>query len=438
MVIGLDIKRSWILLIFGLIILGMIGGPVLASEPSGWAAEEIEKAIELEATTEFLMSDYQGTLTRDAFVELLVKTYEAVTDEVMDVSSVKNPFTDTDQLYVIKAYASGIAKGTSSTTFSPHAEVTREQMVVMFVRMAEAVEAKRAIKILDSAIDVEPFEDDVFISDWAKESIYKALANGILTGGQGTTFQAQDDSTSEQALVINYRMLMKIVQTGKITIMWQYNLLDYEEAVRVVAERALETYVESDRKAFVLADVLNMRSTPDTSDNDNVIRRLQAYEELVILSDEDGWHKVAASGDVVGYVHGDYIHEYSPDEDLGDIRMQIVAYAKQFIGTPYRYAGNSLEGGIDCSGFTKQVVRPFGYVLDRSSSGQGDDGIAIAESELKAGDLVVYGYSGNISHVALYIGNGEIIHATTSSGVKVTDMLGYLYKPVIGYRRVVF
>lgn len=438
MVLRIDIKRYWVLLIFGVILLSTFPGSVLASEPSTWAVDEIEQAIDLEATTDFLMSDYQGTLTREAFIELLVKTYEAVTDEVMDVSSVKNPFVDTEELYIIKAYAAGIAKGTSATTFSPEAEVTREQMVVMFVRMVEAVEGKRGIEVLTGLSGQEVFVDDVLISTWAKPSIYKALANNIITIGEASRFNSKDKATSEQALVINYRLLMKMVETGKITIMWQFNLLDYEEAVREVAERELTTYEVSNRQAFVLADVLNMRSTPDTSDNDNVIRRLQAYEEVVILSDEGDWYKVAASGDVVGYVHGDYIHEYNPDEDLSDIRMQIVAYAKQFIGTPYRYAGNSLTGGIDCSGFTKQVVRPFGYVLDRSSSGQGNDGIAITSSDLKPGDLVVYGYSGNISHVALYIGNGEIIHATTSSGVKVTDMVGYLYKPVIGYRRVVF
>ncbi len=436
--IGLVVKRYKILLIFGLVLLAVMGSRVVASEPSVWAIEEIEKAVELEATTEGLMSDYLGTLTRDAFIELLVKTYESVTDEVMDVSSVKNPFTDTEQLYVIKAYAAGIAKGTTSTTFSPDAKVTREQMVVMLVRMVEAVELKRGLEIFNSELASEVFADDELIAAWAKPSVYKALGNGIIAGDGNHTFNGKDDSTCEQALVINYRLLMKIVDTGRVSIKWRLNLLDYEDEVRVVAERDLDDYIESDRKAFVIADVLNMRTAPDTGDEDNVIRRLQAYEEVVLLSDEGEWHKIAASGDVIGYVHGDYIHEYNPDEDLGDIRMQIIAYAKQFIGTPYLYAGNSLTGGIDCSAFTKQVVRPFGYVLDRSSRGQGNDGIAIGEGELKAGDLVVYGYSGSISHVALYIGAGEIIHATTSYGVKVTEMRGFLYKPVIGFRRVVF
>ena len=435
---GLTIKRHWVLLFFGLMFLVLMNSSVLASEPSLWAKEEIDKALELEATTEFLIHDYQGTLTRDAFVELLVKTYESVTDEVMDVSSVKNPYTDTEQLYVIKAYAAGIAKGTTATTFSPDAEVTREQMVVMLVRMVEAVEVKRGIEIFDTSATADQFVDDQLIAEWAKASVYKAFANGIIAGGGDGQFHGKDDSTCEQALIINYRLLMKIVNTGRISIMWRLNLLEYKDEVRVVAERELAQYVESDRQAFVIADVLNMRSNPDASDDDNIIRRLQAYEEIVILSDDGDWHKVAASGDVVGYIHGDYIHEYNPDEDLGDIRMQIVAYAKQFIGTPYLYAGNSLTGGIDCSAFTKQVVRPFGYVLERSSRGQGSDGMAIGESDLKPGDLVVYGYSGSISHVALYIGNDEIIHATTSNGVKVTDMRGYLYKPVIGFRRVVF
>jgi len=434
-----QVGRLGVMLMIMTLILSMMGTGALAAEPSEWANDEIEAAIELNAVTETLLSDYQGNLTRDAFIELLVKTYESVTDEVVDVATVKNPFTDTDQLHVIKAYAVGISKGTTATTFSPGDLVSREQMVVLFVRMVEAVEAKRNFVIFQEASDGEIFYDDGSIAPYAKAAIYKALANGIIAGGGDHLMNPTDLSTSEQALVINYRLLRRIIDTGKISIMWRLNLLDYEESVRVVAERDLGKYLDSDKKAFVTADVLNMRFEPVVDDDgDNIVRRLQAYEEVVILEEVGDWYKIAATGDVEGYVYATYIHAYSPDDSLDDLRMQIVAYAKQFIGTPYQYAGNSLTGGIDCSAYTKQIIRPFGYVLDRSSSGQGNDGIAIGAHELLPGDLVFYGYSGDISHVALYIGQGQVIHATTSSGVKVTDMEGYMYKPLISYRRVIF
>lgn len=435
----LQTARLLVTLIIVILLLLLMNIQVLAAEPSEWASEEIEAAIIRNATTEALMKDYQGTLTRDAFIELLVKTYESVTDEVVDVSTVKNPFTDTNQLYVTKAYEVGISKGTTSTTFSPDDLVSREQMVVLFVRMVEAVEVKRNFIILEAVTNDTTFEDDANISPYAKEAIYKALANGIIAGDGVNEMNPKDLSTSEQALIINYRLLNRIVDTGKISIMWRLNLLNYEEEVRVVAERDLGQYMDSDQKAFVTADVLNMRSEPlIDEEGDNIVRRLQAYEEVVILEEVKGWYRIAATGEIEGYVHSDYIHAYSPDDNLGDIRMQIVDYAKQFIGTPYVYAGNSLTGGIDCSAYTKQVIRPFGYVLDRSSSGQGNDGVVISEKDLLPGDLVFYGYSSKISHVALYIGRGEVIHATTSSGVKVTDMEGYMYKPVISYRRVIF
>ena len=118
---------------------------------------------------------------------------------------------------------------------------------------------------------------------------------------------------------------------------------------------------------------------------------------------------------------------------------RIVSYAQQFVGNPYRYGGNSLTNGIDCSGFTQQIMAKFGYSISRTSSSQSGDGRAVSTSNLRAGDLVFYGDGGSIDHVALYIGGGQVVHASNSApyprgGIKISNVN---YRTPICARRII-
>lgn len=109
----------------------------------------------------------------------------------------------------------------------------------------------------------------------------------------------------------------------------------------------------------------------------------------------------------------------------------IANYALQFIGNPYVYGGNSLTNGIDCSGFVQQVYAHFGYSLPRTSDSQAGCGIAVSASELQPGDLVCYS-----GHIAIYIGNGKIVHASSrKTGIKISNNI--FYRTIIGFRRIV-
>ena len=92
-------------------------------------------------------------------------------------------------------------------------------------------------------------------------------------------------------------------------------------------------------------------------------------------------------------------------------RSAVVAYAKQFIGNPYVYGGNSLTNGTDCSGFTRGVYSHFGIGLPRTSRSQAGAGTRVSIGSIQPGDLVFYARGGSIYHVAIYIGGGQIIHA---------------------------
>ncbi len=99
----------------------------------------------------------------------------------------------------------------------------------------------------------------------------------------------------------------------------------------------------------------------------------------------------------------------------------IVSYAMQFLGNPYVWGGTSLTHGTDCSGFTRGIYSHFGYYLPRTSAAQAAATRSVSSSEVQVGDLLFYG-SGSVSHVALYIGGGQIIHASNArDGIKISS-----------------
>ncbi len=99
-------------------------------------------------------------------------------------------------------------------------------------------------------------------------------------------------------------------------------------------------------------------------------------------------------------------------------RSAVVAYAKQFIGNPYVYGGTSLTDGADCSGFVMSVFAHFGITTGRSSRDQATHGRTISVDEVQPGDLLFYASGDYINHVGIYIGGGQIVHASTpASGI---------------------
>lgn len=109
----------------------------------------------------------------------------------------------------------------------------------------------------------------------------------------------------------------------------------------------------------------------------------------------------------------------------------IASFALQFVGNPYKAGGTSLTNGADCSGFTQSVYAKFGISLPRTSGAQANVGRGVSYSEAKAGDLICYS-----GHVAIYIGGGKIVHASTSKkGICVTNAKNC--GPILAVRRIV-
>lgn len=175
-------------------------------------------------------------------------------------------------------------------------------------------------------------------------------------------------------------------------------------------------------------------------DSDEVLIEGKAGEYYQVLGDEgEGWLQIQV-GDGIGYLSsengvsivkqeeleasgGEDVTEMTANQQIADDRRQnLVDFALQFLGCPYRDAGSDPRTGVDCSGFVRYVMQHgAGVSLNRSSRAQAGQGAAVSAEQMRPGDLVFYGSGSSINHVAMYIGEGQVVHASTyKTGVKVS------------------
>ena len=185
--------------------------------------------------------------------------------------------------------------------------------------------------------------------------------------------------------------------------------------------------------ARVTASALNVRSGPGTDYEKT--DKLSAGTVVEVLEESNGWYKIDS-----GYISAEYA--VIVDAASATLGSEIANYALTFVGYPYVYGGSS-PSGFDCSGFTSYVYAQFGISLNRSASNQLDNGTPVSMSELQPGDLVLFKKSGTgskrASHVGIYIGGNQFVHASTSTvGVIVSNMSdAYYTSGFVGGRRLV-
>ena len=182
----------------------------------------------------------------------------------------------------------------------------------------------------------------------------------------------------------------------------------------------------------VTVNTTTLRVREKASENSAILSLVGEGEDLVVEDIKDGWYKVEVD-DQKGYISGDYVEvteklptastvkELEYGEGYTDSRVSLVQFALQFVGNRYVWGGTSLTNGADCSGFVMSVFANFGYSLPRVAAAQCDASTKKDISQLEPGDLVFYG-SGYVDHVALYIGDGKIIHASgAATGIKISN-----------------
>ena len=256
-----------------------------------------------------------------------------------------------------------------------------------------------------------------------KSDILKNLANGV---------QVEVLNTLENGW---YQVSCGDIQgyvSGKYLVLEDAAAEPPAEAVPAAAEvqEEVKTYVQ------VTDGPLNIRSGPGT-DYDRA-GSLPTGRGVEFQSLEDGWYKIDA-----GYISADYVKEVDASQiNATALKGQEVAnYALQFVGCRYVHGGTSPKG-FDCSGLTTYVYKQFGYTLNRTCSGQLKNGRPVSMSELQPGDLVIF-KKGNTkeaaTHVGLYIGNNQFVHASTPKvGVIISSMSSAYYTTgFVGGRRIV-
>lgn len=166
-------------------------------------------------------------------------------------------------------------------------------------------------------------------------------------------------------------------------------------------------------------DVEELSIDDDFSDGADSISAFASALADKTVSEVQGYQEAKAEAEVIAQERLEA--EAAAEAACLEKRQGIVDFALQFVGNPYVYGGTSLTNGADCSGFVMSVFAEFGYELPRVAAAQCSASEKKSVADIEAGDLVFYG-EGCIDHVALYIGDGKIVHASTAAtGIKVSD-----------------
>ena len=207
--------------------------------------------------------------------------------------------------------------------------------------------------------------------------------------------------------------------------------------------------------AIITTDVLNVRVEPNT--DSKIWTQIVKDERYPVVDQQDGWVQIdlgsvdaedgSQDGDEKAYISTrdnnvevryalNEAIKFTPAKDSSSgassdgsgsstkqsRRSQLVNYALQFVGNRYVWGGTSLTNGVDCSGFTMRVMEKFGVSLPHYSGSHAQMGKKVTSATMKPGDLIFYaGSNGKVNHVAIYIGNGRIVHAASRrSGIKTS------------------
>lgn len=213
---------------------------------------------------------------------------------------------------------------------------------------------------------------------------------------------------------------------------------------------------------YINSTTVNVRQEANTTSS--IVTTVALNTEVQVYSEENGWSKVKVNN-VEGYISSSLLSDNKQETSRAQKSTRkssstknktskkatnttanvpasgngssIVATARKYLGYKYVYGGSSPSTGFDCSGFTSYVFKQHGISLNRTAAGQYSNGVAVSRSNLQPGDLVMFGKS-RINHVAIYIGGGQIIHASTpSTGVRIDSLsTGYYNNNYVGARRI--
>ncbi len=389
----------------------------------------------------------------------------------------------------LKTYAASPVAGISGITASALQEVAKgaletptagvSQKVADYVSTAAVTTAAEIItaETAETAEAADTLEDgaiaDTAVAETAKESKEKKSEYADIAIAQVDNYVNVRDASTEEGNVVGKLYNNSAATVHKEENGWYQitsgNVTGYVKSEFVVCGNEELAKQVSRRVATVQTETLFVRAEPTTESD--VVGMVPIEDDLTVVDESvDGWKKVSVEGGE-GYVCNDYIAmstefvtaESKEEEEarlakeeaerkaaqaaaakatgknaaIGDSKAPtssggsaVANYACQFVGNPYVYGGTSLTNGADCSGFVMAVYAAFGVGLPHSSAAMRGVGYGVSTSDLQPGDIICYS-----GHVAIYVGNNTIVHASTpATGIKYTSPIDY--KPILAVRRI--
>ncbi len=173
------------------------------SSASSWAIPEIQAAIGYKLTTDSVLTGFSNKITREEFCEIAVKLYEAISGQTAQPAA--NPFNDTTNSEILKAYKLGIVKGITQNSFAPDNAITRQEISVMLLRALKEAKPNGDYSITGAPV----IADEKEIATWAMESVKYMNKAGIMNGTGGNNISPKGNTTKEQAIALIKRMFEK-------------------------------------------------------------------------------------------------------------------------------------------------------------------------------------------------------------------------------------
>lgn len=340
--------------------------------------------------------------------------------------------------------------------------------------MEDPMNCQAAVEAMDTIFQYEYIEEFKFEETVNAESPYEDLA--ISVADSYLNIRKEHNESSEIIGKLYEGSAAKVLEVnGDWAKISSSGIVGYVHtsylAIGEQAETLFDKYAM--RVATVTTQTLKVREKEDV--NSTCITLIPQGGEYEVMGETDRWVKIQLEN-TSGYVDKEFVKigyqfEYAVSIEEEQARMEeeseasrkeqqssnavkkpststvskpstnsslgnkIANYALQFVGNPYVWGGTSLTNGADCSGFVQSVYKKFGYSIPRTSRSQATAGTKVSASNLQAGDLIFYAKNGTINHVALYIGGGKVVHASSpKSGIKTSK---YNYRNIVTIRRII-
>lgn len=276
--------------------------------------------------------------------------------------------------------------------------------------------------------------DGVVVGQGISNGTYGYTNLGIaIVDGNLNVRKEPDSSATIVGKMTNYAACEIIGEENGYYQITSGNLEGYVSAEYIVTGDEAIAIANQEVKNMATVTTEALRVREEASTDSDTLAIVNEDDDFVVVEELDGWIKIEVDN-YQGYISADYaevgmklktgntMKELTYGSGVSNTRVDLVNYALQFVGNRYVWGGESLTKGVDCSGFTMKIYQKYGIYLPHSSGAQPSYGTKISRDQLKPGDLIFYGNGSSINHVAIYIGNGQIVHASNArDGIKISN-----------------